>query len=430
MEYTEYMETLKEQIQNKRARSLVAEEIRGHIEEQAKEYQAEGMSKEDAEREAVRQMGDPVETGCALNRIHRPAFPWKLFVLAVFLTGASMLISLTIDAKINEGGVQAAQVGSLLVVNAVSFAMIFVIMYFDYTWLFLHIRAVYALYMICLCLVWSGGILGNYQTALLPVIFAGIIYQYRGQGFRGILKSAGWIIIPFMVLAAGLISLPKSNGAVVENAVVCLFLLVASVLRGIFGNEKKKYLVELALLVAGILGVGVAFFYKYTFLPSGYVLARLTHTGEFGYQNRMIKDAVARYSLFGNRTFLMQGTGSDGEYLLGNIFCYFGIIAGVLVVAAFVWFLIHALRQSLLQGNRMGFLLGMACSIGLIVRVMVIYIMVNFGYGVIYTVAVPFFSTNVILAAVNGIYVGLLFCVLRNKMILKEPRSEKKNATV
>ncbi|MEI3044085.1 MAG: hypothetical protein V8T64_15750, partial [Roseburia intestinalis] len=150
---------------------------------------------------------------------------------------------------------------------------------------------------------------------------------------RGILKSAGWIIIPFMVLAAGLISLPKSNGAVVENAVVCLFLLVASVLRGIFGNEKKKYLVELALLVAGILGAGVAFFYKYTFLPGGYVLARLTHTGEFGYQNRMIKDAVARYSLFGNRTFLMQGTGSDGEYLLGNIFCYFGIIAGVLVVA-------------------------------------------------------------------------------------------------
>ena len=427
MEYTEYMETLKEQIQNKRARSLVAEEIRGHIEEQAKEYQAEGMSKEDAEREAVRQMGDPMETGCALNRIHRPAFPWKLFVLAVFLTGASMLISLTIDAKINEGGVEAAQVGSLFMVNAVSFAMIFVIMYFDYTWLFLHIRAVYALYMICLCLVWSGGILGNYQTALLasysvqvllPVIFAGIIYQYRGQGFQGILKSAGWIIIPFMVLAAGLISLPMSNGAVVENAVVCLFLLVASVLRGIFGNEKKKYLVELALLVAGILGVGVAFFYKFT------------HTGEFGYQNRMIKDAVARYSLFGNRTFLRQGTGSDGEYLLGNIFCYFGIIAGVLVVAAFVWFLIHALRQSLLQGNRMGFLLGMACSIGLIVRVMVIYIMVNFGYGVIYTVAVPFFSTNVILAAVNGIYVGLLFCVLRNKMILKEPRSEKKNATV
>ena len=83
-----------------------------------------------------------------------------------------------------------------------------------------------------------------------------------------------------------------------------------------------------------------------------------------------------------------------------------------------------------MQSNRMGFLLGLACSIGLAVRVLVIYNMVNFGYGVIYTVAVPFFSTNVILAAVNGIYVGLLFCVLRNKMILKEPHMEKKKVTV
>ena len=101
-EYTEYMETLKEQIQNKRARALVEEEIRGHIEEQEKEYLAEGMEEEEAKTEAVRQMGDPVETGCALNRIHRPAFPWKLFALAVFLTGASMLISLIISAKANE----------------------------------------------------------------------------------------------------------------------------------------------------------------------------------------------------------------------------------------------------------------------------------------------------------------------------------------
>ena len=54
--------------------------------------------------------------------------------------------SLTIDAKINEGGVQAAQVGSLLVVNAVSFAMIFVIMYFDTHGCF----CISAQYMLCI----------------------------------------------------------------------------------------------------------------------------------------------------------------------------------------------------------------------------------------------------------------------------------------
>lgn len=102
-DYKEYMKTLEEQIQNKRARALVSEEINGHIEEQAQGYEEEGMSREDAKREAVRQMGDPVETGCALNRIHRPAFPWKLFVLAVLLTAASILMSVVISGKQKVG---------------------------------------------------------------------------------------------------------------------------------------------------------------------------------------------------------------------------------------------------------------------------------------------------------------------------------------
>ena len=434
-DYTEYMKTLEEQIQNKRARALVAEEINGHIEEQAQGYEEEGMSREDAKREAVRQMGDPVETGCALNRIHRPAFPWKLFMLAVFLTAASILMSVVISGKTEGGASQAEQLRSLLVINGVSFAMIFLVMYVDYTWLFLHIRAVAVCYLICLCLVWSGGVIGNYQTALLacysmqvllPVIFAGVIYQYRGKEFAGILKAVGWIFVPFLVLL--LMATPMSTAAVLENAVVCLFLLVAAVLRGIFGNKKKRYMVKLTGLAFGLLGAGVLLYHH--FFTNGYVKARLEHMGQFGFQNRMIKSAAAEYSLFGNRTLLMQGHAQDGEYLLGNIFSYFGIIAGVLVIAAFVWFLLQAFRQSLMQSNRMGFLLGMACSIALIVRVLVIYVAMNFGYAVIYTVAVPFFSTNLMMAVVNGIYVGLLFCVLRNKMILKEPCIERKNTAV
>ena len=46
-DYTEYMKTLEEQIQNKRARALVSEEINGHIEEQAQGYEEEGMSREE-----------------------------------------------------------------------------------------------------------------------------------------------------------------------------------------------------------------------------------------------------------------------------------------------------------------------------------------------------------------------------------------------
>ena len=55
-DYKEYMKTLEEQIQNKRARALVSEEITGHIEEQAQGYEEEVLRREDAKREAVRQM--------------------------------------------------------------------------------------------------------------------------------------------------------------------------------------------------------------------------------------------------------------------------------------------------------------------------------------------------------------------------------------
>lgn len=215
-------------------------------------------------------MGDPVETGCALNRIHRPAFPWNFCAGGSFNGGIYTHVSCYFR-KTEGGASQAEQLRSLLVINGVSFAMIFVIMYFDYTWLFLHIRAVAVCYLICLCLVWSGGVIVNYQTALLacysmqvllPVIFAGVIYQYRGNEFAGILKAVGWIFVPFLVLF--LMATPMSTAAVLENAVVCLFLLVAAVLRGIFGNKKKRYLVKLAGLAFGLLGAGVLLYHHFS----------------------------------------------------------------------------------------------------------------------------------------------------------------------
>ena len=56
------MELLLEQIRNKRAKELVAHEITSHIEDQEEAYRAQGLTAYDAERRAVLDMGDPVET--------------------------------------------------------------------------------------------------------------------------------------------------------------------------------------------------------------------------------------------------------------------------------------------------------------------------------------------------------------------------------
>ncbi len=50
----EYLHILEKQIRCRKARSQVTEEIRGHMEEQEAFYISEGMTREEAEEEAVK----------------------------------------------------------------------------------------------------------------------------------------------------------------------------------------------------------------------------------------------------------------------------------------------------------------------------------------------------------------------------------------
>lgn len=51
-----------------------------------------GMDREQAEREAVRDMGDPVETGISLDSVHRPQIAWKLLGIIILISIAGVLI--------------------------------------------------------------------------------------------------------------------------------------------------------------------------------------------------------------------------------------------------------------------------------------------------------------------------------------------------
>lgn len=71
----EYLKSLTEQIRTKRARTMVAEEVEAHIEDQKQDFMAHGLG-EEAESMAVIEMGDPVEAGVKLDRVHRPKMDW------------------------------------------------------------------------------------------------------------------------------------------------------------------------------------------------------------------------------------------------------------------------------------------------------------------------------------------------------------------
>ena len=81
----EYIKILLEQVRFEKAHKAIGDEIRAHIEDQAEANISEGMDKETAEKKAVADMGDPVETGIALDKVHRPQVAWGVIVVAIIV---------------------------------------------------------------------------------------------------------------------------------------------------------------------------------------------------------------------------------------------------------------------------------------------------------------------------------------------------------
>ena len=104
MKAEEYLKTLTDQIRCKMAREAVRDELLAHIEDQKTAYLSEGMEQEEAEEAAVREMGDPVETGNEMDRIHRPKMAWGMIALITALSIAGYVLQKLIEAKVVEAG--------------------------------------------------------------------------------------------------------------------------------------------------------------------------------------------------------------------------------------------------------------------------------------------------------------------------------------
>ena len=104
MKAEEYLKTLTEQIRCKMAREAVRDELLCHIEDQKAAFISEGMEQDEAEEAAVLEMGDTVETGNEMDRIHRPKMAWGMIALIAVLSIAGYVVQKLIEAKVVEAG--------------------------------------------------------------------------------------------------------------------------------------------------------------------------------------------------------------------------------------------------------------------------------------------------------------------------------------
>ena len=133
----EYLSSVCREVRFYAARKYVKQELSDHIDDKRAYLEQTGAA--DAEAEAVNAMGDPIQTGRALNAIHRPRTEWGIIACVLVLTVAGIALSImSIEAmQIDFSDLFGLNVEWIML--ALSLTAMMLLMFANYRW-FVRLR--------------------------------------------------------------------------------------------------------------------------------------------------------------------------------------------------------------------------------------------------------------------------------------------------
>ena len=288
MDRHEFLIALTDQIRTKRARPMIVRELEAHIEDQKAAFMAEGMTQSEAEEAAVKEMGDPVETGIQLDRIHRPKMEWKVLIGALLMGVMGIVLQGIVVASQYSVHVPGRREAILYSVERQAFGMalgiilMLVICYLDYSLLERYAFPLWILINVFIAASIFLGPMVNGKAVRAATIayfvipfYAGTVYHFRRQGGRGLMKSIACLLISLAIIN-GIPSL-VSVCTVGATGVIILSLAVH---KKWFGECRNKLYIELwGTLVAALGGVAALAVIYNGYILSDYQSARLAAWG-------------------------------------------------------------------------------------------------------------------------------------------------------
>lgn len=82
----EYLQTVRKQVYYIFDRNAIEEELNQHLEDSTSDFIEQGYSQEDAEKQALQQMGNPITLGKMLNKAHHPLLGYLCMASSTILT--------------------------------------------------------------------------------------------------------------------------------------------------------------------------------------------------------------------------------------------------------------------------------------------------------------------------------------------------------
>lgn len=421
-----FIRNVTEQIRCVKARDGIAKELSDHIADQAAAYEAKGEPHEDAVKRAVHEMGDPVEVGVELDRIHRPQVDYKLIGMLFLFQTAGFFILYQLGDLSQHPDYFVRQCVTLFL----SFGVTAGVYFLDYSFIarYAYGISVFVTVVILIINIFSAGegrVYGIMLSYLYVPVFAGILYRLRKRGYRAILWAMG-----MQIVIACFSHLFSGTPAAVNIYLMCTVLLVIAVAKGWFLVRRRAVTAGvtgmLMLLPAALVIMQVVLF------GHGFRTQRLLawlhpeqYAKEAGYIYLWLRQEWEMAKLVGtaeNSALLgdsMIGPYFSEPFILLQVVCRYGILAGAGLVAAFTAVAVRAFQIAGRQKNQLGFMLS-AASFMVILLNCLEGVLINTGYCFVSSMQFPFVSYDMCTGITYAALTGLLLSIHRNERILTD----------
>lgn len=434
MRLEEYLNTVSEQIRYTKIRQTVTDELKNHIWDQAAAYEDLGAFPEEALERAVREMGDPVKTGVALDRVHRPQMNWGL----VALIGILSIFSIGIFYLANIAGFDRYPWQNQALYTGIGFLLMLGIYYLDYSFLSKYNWQLCITYIVLFMLgqfFFGQSVYGMRRWIVLPYmpfgisisesmllyvpLFGAALYAFRGDGYEILWKAGLLTLIPsyFVFQTPDL-----SAAAILFTSLFCLF---------IFAVWKDWYQIS-RKIVAGISGgivllIPVAFTGYFYFFGAPYhadrIRAFFSPTEDGSYIVSLAKSMRESSALIGKSQSsveqLVNGPATDflTDYILVSMCTLYGTLLTIGVIALLILIIMKVFQISVTQKNQLGMIIGFGCGLVFFAKTLV-SILVNLQLIPHVSINMPFLSYGGSTTIVSYCLLGLVLSIYRYKNIL------------
>lgn len=196
MNVKEFLNNVSNQIKYKPIRGIIIEELEEHIDEIKNENMTNGLSEELAEETAIKQMGNPVQIGMNLNKIHKPKMDWITLILTLILilVGGQFVILLYPNILWKNGvlGLNDFMTAKLqYIIFALTIFLSIFIYFYDYRKIYKYSKTIYILATLLNIIAFFRGSRENGNiiwglapiTWVSPTTFTNLMYIIAFAGF-------------------------------------------------------------------------------------------------------------------------------------------------------------------------------------------------------------------------------------------------------